>query len=104
MAAWCPRSWPRERRMLDTKLVLAAMTSLLCLASAASGQGAPAEPAAKPLEIAGQRWGAKASQVVVRTDEAFASLWAEHTRGMVIPPAAPKVDFKKYDVIGVFAG
>ncbi len=43
-------------------------------------------------------------RVVIRDPQAFAALWAEHTRGESPPRPLPEVDFATSLVVGVFAG
>jgi hypothetical protein len=58
----------------------------------------------KPLDMSGARSRIqKPRQVVARDAKALAALWHEHDAGMT-PAPPPPVDFKKYDVIGVFMG
>lgn len=67
--------------------------------------GAPVNGAEKPLDTAGGRSGVHSPRnVVVRDAKAWQALWAEHAKGMFQPPPPPAVDFKKDDVIAVFAG
>lgn len=46
----------------------------------------------------------QAQNVTVRDEAALARLWAEHTKGMPVPPAMPKVDFSREMVLAAFAG
>jgi hypothetical protein len=46
----------------------------------------------------------QARQVVIRDAKSLAALWTEHMKGRETPPPMPTVDFKKQDVIAVFAG
>lgn len=43
-------------------------------------------------------------QVVIRDARTFAALWAEHVLGLEPTPTVPTIDFKKQDVVAVFAG
>jgi hypothetical protein len=57
----------------------------------------------QPLNIAGVYSGIRvAKQAVVRDAVAMASLWKQHMPNGSAP--TPQVDFKKYDVVAVFAG
>ena len=57
----------------------------------------------QPLTISGAISGIRtAKQVVVRDSAAFADLWKQHMPNGSVP--VPQVDFKKFDVIAVFAG
>lgn len=65
---------------------------------------------AKPTPVPQGNWETKGSrsgvkqpkQAVVRDAKAFQALWKEHTSATEQP--LPTVDFKKYDVVAVFAG
>lgn len=57
----------------------------------------------QPVNISGPFSGIRiAKQVVVRDSASFADLWKQHSPSGGAP--APQVDFKKHDVIAVFAG
>src|SRR5437868_4424902 len=61
-------------------------------------------PPEKPLDLTGAYSRIHAPrQVVARTGEQFTKLWREHMGGALGVPQ-PSVDFKKHDVIAVFAG
>ena len=45
-----------------------------------------------------------AKNVVVQDEPGWAALWAEHTKGLVVAPPRPEVDFGKNMVIAVFMG
>jgi hypothetical protein len=71
----------------------------------ADAQRPPSEgkKAEKTLDISGAMSGIRQPrQVVIRDAKAFEKLWKEHTTGTSLP--MPPVDFKKYDVVAVFAG
>jgi hypothetical protein len=58
----------------------------------------------KPLDLTGAFSRIHAPrQVVARTGEQFSKLWREHMGGAMGVPQ-PAVDFKKHDVVAVFAG
>src|SRR5438105_6738313 len=70
-------------------------------------QGQKGNPVAgnqdKPLDLKGSRSGfARARQAVARDEKSFLALWKEHMP--IETPPAPRVDFKKQDVVAVFAG
>lgn len=59
-----------------------------------------------PFVLAGSRSGVKQSRnLVIRDEKAFAAVWAEHAKQYdgTVPPA-PKIDFKKFDVVAIFLG
>jgi hypothetical protein len=43
-------------------------------------------------------------QVVIREQQAFAALWAEHVGFVTPPPPLPEVDFVTEQVVGIFVG
>jgi hypothetical protein len=66
---------------------------------------AKARPAGgdQTLDISGAFSSVRAiKQIVVRDADAFAALWKQHQPNADVPP--PQVDFKKCDVVAVFAG
>ena len=74
------------------------------------GEGAETQDGVKPAEqllnLSGMQSGVNtARQVVIRDSKSFQEFWKEHTKFGPIPaPPVPAVDFKKHDVVAVFAG
>lgn len=95
--------------MLTRLIIAAAVCSLLALTLAAAPQPAPVET--RPLvQLVGHD--SKIAQprfVLVRTEEQWLKLWAEHAAvpaefSVMTRHAAPKVDFSRCLVVGSFSG
>lgn len=85
---------------MSTFLIVTALALLPLVGSA--GQDRP--KAEEALSLSGPRSGiAQPRKALVRDAQAFEALWKEHSRGASEMPM-PTVDFKRYDVVGYFAG